>query len=87
MVTLKKYRLRPKAVVGGLLSFMDICPIMTMTMHMRPASVNSIGVRIHAKRPTLPISAVVVARCCCGGWKGGASKRAMRCGCNKLTRS
>jgi hypothetical protein len=78
-LALKKYRSRPKAVVGGLLSFMDICPIMTMTIHMRPASVNSIGVRIHAKRPTLPIFAVV-ARLLLWWLVGrvGLLKRAMR---------
>jgi hypothetical protein len=38
---------------------------MTMTMQMSDASVNSIGVRIHANRPTLPmfvVVCVVVAR-------------------------
>jgi hypothetical protein len=33
---------------------------MTMTMQMSDASVKSIGVRIHANRPTLPIFAVGV---------------------------
>jgi hypothetical protein len=45
-------------VVGALLSFIDTCPIMTMTMQMSDASVNSIGVRMHANLPTLPIFAV-----------------------------
>jgi hypothetical protein len=47
-------------VEGGLLPPIDICPIMTMMMQMSDASVNSIGVRIHANRPTLPIFAVAV---------------------------
>ena len=33
---------------------------MTMTKHIKDARVRHIGVRIHAKRPTLPIFAVVV---------------------------
>lgn len=32
---------------------------MTMTKHIKDARVRHIGVRIHAKRPTLPIFAVV----------------------------
>jgi hypothetical protein len=69
-------------VVGGLLSFIDICPIMTMMMQMSDASVNSIGVRIHANRPTLPMFAVVcvvVARLLL--WvvgESGVSQRARR---------
>jgi hypothetical protein len=58
--TLKKYKSRPSCVLGALLSFMLIWPVMTMTMHIRDASVRSIGVRIHAKRPTLPMIAVGV---------------------------
>ena len=34
---------------------------MTMTKHIKDARVRHIGVRIHAKRPTLPIFAVAVA--------------------------
>lgn len=41
------------------MSPMLCCPIITMTMQMSDASVSSIGVRIHANRPTLPIFAVV----------------------------
>ena len=33
---------------------------MTMTKHIKDARVRHIGVRIHAKRPTLPIFAIVV---------------------------
>jgi hypothetical protein len=33
---------------------------MTMMKHIKDARVRHIGVRIHAKRPTLPISAVAV---------------------------
>jgi hypothetical protein len=33
---------------------------MTMTKHIKDARIRHIGVRIHAKRPTLPIFAVVV---------------------------
>jgi hypothetical protein len=33
---------------------------MTMTKHIKDARVRHMGVRIHAKRPTLPIFAVVV---------------------------
>ena len=33
---------------------------MTITKHIKDARVRHIGVRIHAKRPTLPIFAVVV---------------------------
>ena len=33
---------------------------MTMTKHIKDARARHIGVRIHAKRPTLPIFAVVV---------------------------
>lgn len=55
---MKKYKLRPSAVLGALLPFMESWPIMTMTMHSSPASVNSMGVRIHAKRPILPMAAM-----------------------------
>jgi hypothetical protein len=33
---------------------------MTITKHIKDARVRHIGVRIHAKRPTLPMFAVVV---------------------------
>jgi hypothetical protein len=39
---------------------------MTITKHIKDARVRHIGVRIHAKRPTLPMFAVVV-----GGGVGG----------------
>jgi hypothetical protein len=55
-------------VLGALLPLVDIWPIMTMTMQMSPASVSSIGARIHANRPALPIFAVVL----CLGSKVGA---------------
>jgi hypothetical protein len=58
--TLKKYRSRPKAVVGALLPDQGVWPSMTMTKHIKDARVRHIGVRIHAKRPTLPMFAVVV---------------------------
>jgi hypothetical protein len=38
---------------------------MTMTKQIKDASVRHMGVRIHAKRPTLPIFAVVVVLSCC----------------------
>ena len=38
-----------------------VCPSMTMMKHINDARVRHIGVRIHAKRPTLPMFAVAVA--------------------------
>jgi hypothetical protein len=58
--TLKKYRSRPKAVAGALLPDHGVWPSMTMMKHIKDARVRHIGVRIHAKRPTLPIFAVAV---------------------------
>jgi hypothetical protein len=57
--TLKKYRSRPRLVLGALLSLVDSWPIMTMAMQIIDASVKSMGVRMHANRPTLPMFAVV----------------------------
>ncbi len=37
-----------------------VWPSMTITKHIKDARVRHIGVRIHAKRPTLPMFAVVV---------------------------
>lgn len=37
-----------------------VCPSMTMMKHIKDARVRHIGVRIHAKRPTLPMFAVAV---------------------------
>lgn len=55
---MKKYKSRPSEVLGASLPFHGVWPIMTMTIHINEARVSSIGVRIHAKRPTLPIFAV-----------------------------
>jgi hypothetical protein len=62
--TLKKYRSRPSAVTGALLPFHGICPITTIMKVINDARVRSIGVRIHAKRPTLPIFAAVNCDSC-----------------------
>jgi hypothetical protein len=37
------------------LPFHGVWPSMTITKHINDARVRSIGVRIHAKRPTLPM--------------------------------
>jgi hypothetical protein len=55
--TLKKYRSRASWVLGASLPLKGVWPSMTMTKHIKDASVRSIGVRIHAKRPNLPMFA------------------------------
>ena len=57
--TLKKYKSRPRAVAGALLPFHGVWPSMTITKHINDARVRHMGVRIHAKRPTLPMVAAV----------------------------
>lgn len=56
---MKKYRSRPNCVLGFWPSLVGNCPIITITMQRSDASVNSIGVRIHANRPSLPIFVVL----------------------------
>src|SRR5690242_15579982 len=57
--TLKKYKSRPRAVLGALLPFHGVWPIMTIAIHSSDTRVSSMGVRIHAKRPILPMFAAV----------------------------
>ena len=62
--TLKKYRSRPKAVAGALLPDQGVWPSTTIMKHIIDARVRHIGVRIHAKRPTLPILRLLLVWCC-----------------------
>ena len=48
---------RPSWELGAPLPFHGVWPIMTTAMHISDASVSSMGVRIHAKRPALPMIA------------------------------
>jgi hypothetical protein len=50
--TLKKY----KSLCSLLSAF--ICPLNTKVKQMKPATTNAIGVKIHAKRPSLPMLAI-----------------------------
>jgi hypothetical protein len=55
--TLKKY----KSLCSLLLLF--ICPLNTRVRQMKPATTNAMGVKMHAKRPSLPMLARVPSLC------------------------
>lgn len=56
---MKKYRSVPSDVEGALL-LLPSCPAMTHRKQMSDASVNAIGVIMHAMRPAFPMFAVLV---------------------------